>query len=246
MSMNTFRRQGDPAQVGWTIGHSPLWLRGIRLAENGDGGNGGENGQQQAAGAPNPATPSPADLAAFYAAQKGGQQPAPQQPQAPAPAPAAVQQVQGFTPEQMQKAMADAEAAQKAAKDAQDALAAAQQERDQFQAQVTQFAREKAVTTAADGKGNAALLLDSASFQAAIKDVDLADAEALKTAVEAFVLANPAYAATSAPHLPGTSGGTHSGGAVTTLEQQLAAAQEKGDQTEIIRLTREIAFAKRA
>jgi hypothetical protein len=245
MSMNTFRRQGDPAQVGWQTGRTPLWLRGIRLAE-GEGGAAPAGTPQPPAGTPNPPAPSPAQVAAFYAAQNGGQAPAPAQPAAPAPTPAAVQQVQGFTPEQVKKLMADAATAQKAAADAQTALATAQKERDEFQAQVTQFAREKAVTTAADGKGNAALLLDSATFQAAIKDVDLNDPAALTAAVEAFVQANPAYAATPAPALPGTSGGTPSGGAVTTLEQQLAAAQEKGDQTEIIRLTREIAYGKRA
>ncbi len=225
MSKHNIQRQGDPAQVGWQIGRAPLWLRGIRLAENGDGGNGGEGGQQQTqqpAGSSSPPAPNPAQVAAFYAAQNGGQAPAPQQPAAPA----AVQQIQGFTPEQVQKLMSDAETAAKTAADAQAALAAAQQERDEFQAQVTQFAREKAVTVAADGKGNASLLLDSASFQSAIKDIDLANADALKPAVAEFVDKNPAYAATPAPQLPHTSGGTPAGGSTDspkTLEGAIAA-----------------------
>lgn len=224
MSKHNIQRQGDPVEVGWQIGRTPLWLRGIRLAEGEDGAApaAGQEGGQQSAGGATPPTPSPAQVAAFYAAQNGGQQPAPQQPAAPA----AVQQIQGFTPEQVQKLMADAESATKAAADAQAALAAAQKERDEFQAQVTQFAREKAVTTAADGKANAALLLDSASFQTSIKDIDLTDAAALTAAVEKFVTDNPAYAATAAPTLPHTSGGTPAGGSTTkpsTLEGAIAA-----------------------
>ncbi len=222
MTINAFRRQADPAQIGWTIGHAPLWLRGIRLIE-GEGGSapsGGGNGDQPPAGGANPPTPSPANLAAFYASQKPGQTP----PAAPTPQ---VQQVQGFTPEQVQKLMADNAAAQKALEDAQNALTKANEERDDYKGQVTQFAREKAVTTAADGKANAALLLDSASFQAAIKDLDLNDAAALGTAVEQFVKDNPAYAAVAAPTLPPTSGGTPAGGSTTkptTLEGAIAAA----------------------
>ncbi|MFA5608305.1 MAG: hypothetical protein WDA07_14200 [Leucobacter sp.] len=226
MSINTFRRQGDPVQAGWSIGRAPLALRGIRFAD-GEGGappaappSAPPAGGQPPAGDPNSAAPNPAQLAAFYAGQSGGQTP----PAAPTPPAPPVQQVQGFTPEQVQKLMTESEAAQQAAKEAQDALAKAQQERDEFQAQVTQFAREKAVTTAAADKANAALLLDSASFQAAIKDVDLNDPAALTTAVDAFVNANPAYAA--APNLPGTSGGTPSGGTTDTpktLEGAIAA-----------------------
>lgn len=222
---NAFQRYGDPVEVGWKIGHAPLWLRGIRLAE-GEGGATPPAAPQPPAGAPAPPAPSPSDLAAFYAAQKGGQAP----PAAPAPQAPQVQTVQGFTPEQVQKLMADVDTAGKAAADAQAALAAMQQERDDFQAQVIAFTREKAVQAAADTaekKGNAALLLDSASFQAAIKDIDLGDAAALATAVSEFVDKNPAYAAgPAAPQLPNTSGGTPAGGSTTkpnTLEGAIAA-----------------------
>ncbi len=225
----TTRRQGDPVQCGWSIGRAPLRLRGIRFAE-GEGGaapaGGGENGGQQPAGAQTPPAPSPAQLAAFYASQNGGQAPAPAQPQAPAQ-PAAPQPIQGFTPEQVQKLMTESQTAQKAAEEAQTALAALQKERDDAQAQLAEFAREKAVTTAAEGKANAALLLDSTTFQAAVKDIDLTDTAALSAAIEAFVQANPAYAATpAAPPLPNTSGGTPAGGTTTkpnTLESAIAA-----------------------
>lgn len=226
MSINAFQRQGDPVEVGWKIGRTPLWLRGIRLVE----GEGGAPPAALAAPAAPPAapSPSPADVAAMLANLKGTQPPAP----APAPqAPAApqIQQLQGFTPEQVQKLMTDADTATKAAADAQAALAAAQQERDDFQAQVTAFNREKAVTaaaSAAEKAGNASLLLDSASFQAAIKDIDLADAAALGAAVTKFVTDNPAYAAAPAQHLPNTSGGTPAGGSTTKptgLEGAIAA-----------------------
>lgn len=90
---------------------------------------------------------------------------------------------------------------------------------------MTEFQRTSAVTAAAADKANAALLLDSASFQAAVKDVDLNDAEALKTAVSEFVDKNPAYAAT--PQLPGSSGAPPAGGTTDkpkTLEGAVAAA----------------------
>ncbi|WP_449278003.1 hypothetical protein [Leucobacter sp. GX24907] len=215
------RFAGDPAPVFGGFRDSLATFRGIRFAD-GPGGAapaGGDGGQQPADGE-NPSAPTPAQVAAFYAGQNSGQAPA--QPQAPAPQAApSVQRLQGFTPEQMQKAMADAEAA---AKDAQDALTAAQKERDEFQAQVTQFQRESAVRTAAGADANADLLLDSAKFQTAIKDINLTDAAALKAAVEKFTTDNPAYKTT--PQIPGSSGGTPSGGTTTkpkTLEGAIAA-----------------------
>lgn len=224
---SSFRRQGDTAQIGYSIGRAPLHLRGIRFAD-GDGGAppaappaGG--GQAPTGPAPAPAA-SPADVAAMLAHLGKANPPA---PPAPAP-PAAPQPIQGFTPEQVQKLMADGQAAQKAADEAQAALAALQKERDDAQAQLAGFQRERAVSTAAEGKANAALLLDSARFQAAMKDVDLNDAAALGAAVDAFVKDNPAYAATPAtPPLPRTSGGTPAGGTTTqptTLNGAVAAA----------------------
>ena len=229
MSINAFQRQGDPVEVGWKIGHAPLWMRGIRLAEGEGGAAPAAPAAPSAPGAPPAApAPSPAQVAAFYAAQNGAQPPAPS-PAPQAPAAPQIQQLQGFTPEQVQRLMADADTANKAAADAQAALAAAQQERDDFQAQVTAFNREKAVTTAAgaaEKAGNAALLLDSASFQASIKDIDFADAAALGAAVTKFVTENPAYAAAPAATLPSTSGGTPAGGSTTKptgLEGAIAA-----------------------
>ncbi|UOQ58104.1 hypothetical protein MUN78_04460 [Leucobacter allii] len=124
--------------------------------------------------------------------------------------------------------MSDADAAGKAAADAQAALAAMQAERDEARAQIAEHARTSAITAAAGEKANAALLLDSAKFQAAVKDVDLTDQAALGAAVESFVKDNPAYAAgPAAPALPNTSGGTPAGGTTTkptTLAGALAAA----------------------
>ncbi|KKI18719.1 MULTISPECIES: hypothetical protein [unclassified Leucobacter] len=228
MSTSAFQRQADPVAVDWSIGRAPLALRGIRFAE-------GEGGAPPAApAAPSDpaaaAAPNPAQLAAFYAAQHGSLPPNPS-PAAAAPvAPAAPAPIQGFTPEQVQKLMTEGQSFQKAAEEAQTALAVAQKERDEAQAQIAQFAREKAVTAAAAEKANPALLLDSASFQAAIKDIDLTDAEKLGAAITEFVTANPAYAATpavAAPTLPGSSGPAPSGGTTpkpTTLAGALAAA----------------------
>lgn len=223
MSNSLFRQQGDPAQIGYTIGRAPLYLRGIRFVE----GDGGGTPAAPPAGGQEPAAPaspaSPADVAAMLAHLGKANAPAPQAPAQPA----APQQIQGFTPEQVQKLMAESQTAQKAAEEARAAAEQAQKERDEFQAQLTQFQREKAVTAAADGKANAALLLDSAKFQAAVKDIDLTDAAALTAAVEAFVKDNPAYAAAPAgPPLPTTSGGTPAGGTTskpTTLEGAIAA-----------------------
>ncbi|QIK64156.1 hypothetical protein G7068_13815 [Leucobacter viscericola] len=217
MNTSTFR-QGEPATVGWSIGRAPLALRGIRFAD-------GENGAAPAAPAGGEAASSaasPADVAAMLATL--GKATPPQA--APAPeAPAAAQQIQGFTPEQVQKLMTENQTALKAAEDAQAALAAAEKARDEASAQVASFQRDSAVRTAAGDTANAALLLDSASFQASIKEVDLTDTAALGAAVKAFVDANPAYAA--APTLPGTSGATPSGGTNNTpktLDGVVAAA----------------------
>lgn len=228
MFQSSTRTAGDPVEVGWSIGHAPLWLRGIRLIE-GEGGSapaGGEGGQGGApAGNETPPAASPTDVAAMLAALGKTNAPAaastPQEPATPQ-----VQQLQGFTPEQVQKLMTESQTAQQAAQDAQIALAAMQKERDEAQAQIAAHARESAVTTAADGKANAALLLDSAKFQAAVKDIDLTDAAKLGAAVEQFVKDNPAYAAVAAPSLPGTSGAAPTGGTTTkptTLEGAVAA-----------------------
>lgn len=215
MSINAFQRHGDPVEVGWKIGHTPLWLRGIRLAE-------GEGGSAPAGTPAEPAAPaaSPADVAAMLASLKGTQPPA--TPAAPAPV------VQGFTPDQVQKLMADNSAAKQALEAMQAERDAARQERDGFKGELSGLQREKAVTTAAEGKANAALLLDSSKFQAAIKDLDLTDSAKLGAAVEAFIKDNQAYAvAPAAAPLPHTSGGAPVGGSTEkpkTIAGAVAAA----------------------
>ena len=235
MSSNSFQRQGDPVEVGWSIGHAPLWLRGIRLVEGEGGstpsGTGGENpqggqsggqapqgGQQQPTGG----APTPAQVAAFYAAQNGGQAPQPQAPaQQAAPQP---QTVQGFTPEQVQKLLEQNSELQKQFEQTQKERDEARGERDGFKGQIDEHTRARAITTAAGDKANAGLLLDSAKFQTAIKEVKLDDPAALTAAVEKFVAENPAYAA--GPKLPGSSGAAPTGGTTTkqpTLQGAVAA-----------------------
>ncbi|MHA3724328.1 hypothetical protein ACXR2T_10655 [Leucobacter sp. HY1910] len=211
----TFQRQGDPVCVGFTIGRAPHSLRGIRYME-------GEGGAAPAAPAApvEPAAPSPTDVAAMLAQLGKGSTPA-------APATPAVQQIQGFTPDQVQKLMADNEATQQALAAMQTERDEARTERDSFKGQVAEHARVGAITTAADGKANAALLLDSAKFQAAIKDLDMADGAALATLVDQFVKDNPAYGVQPTAHaLPGTSGDRPAGSTTTkpsTLEGAIAA-----------------------
>lgn len=218
MFISTTQLKGDPVTIGWRFGKAPLALRGIRFAE----GEGGAAPATPAGGEPPApaAAPTPSDLAAMLAGLGKGTPPTPPA----APAAPAVPLVQGFTPDQVQKLMADADSAAKAAADAQAALTAMQTERDALQAQVTEHARTSAVTAAVGDKANAALLLDSAKFQATIKDLDITDAAKLGAAVEAFVKDNPAYA--TAPALPPTSGGTPAGGTTSkpnTLEGAISA-----------------------
>ena len=59
-------------------------------------------------------------------------------------------------------------------------------------------ALELAVYKAAGDLADPARLLDSQSFHAAVKDVDLADAEAVKTAITAFTKDHPHFAKTQA------------------------------------------------
>lgn len=219
MHENSFRRQGDPVTIGWGIGRAPLALRGIRFA---DGENGGTPAAPAVPAAPatQPAgTPNPASVAAMVASVNGTPAPA-----APAPQ---IQTIQGFTTEQVQKLMADNTAAQQALAAMQTERDEARTERDTFKGQVAEHARVGAITTAAADKANAALLLDSSKFQAAIKDLDVTDAAKIGAAVDQFVKDNPAYAATpAAPAIPHTSGGTPAGGTTSkpnTLQAAVAA-----------------------
>lgn len=224
MSSNSFQRQGDPVEVGWSIGHAPLWLRGIRLVE-GEGGSapaGGDGGQGGApAGGETPPAASPTDVAAMLAALgKTSTAPAVPAPQAaPQPTP---QQIQGFTPEQVQKLLEQNSDLQKQFEETQKERDEARQERDGFKGQVDEHARTTAITAAAGEKANAGLLLDSAKFQTAIKDVKLDDPAALTAAVEKFVTENPAYAV--GPKLPGSSGATPTGGTTTSTRKSIDGA----------------------
>ncbi|WP_217183377.1 hypothetical protein [Streptomyces sp. AC495_CC817] len=89
--------------------------------------------------------------------------------------------------------------------------------------QVTSLQRENFVLRNAAKHGvNPDAALDSNSFMASFKDVDLADeakvAEAFKTALEK----NSTLQA--GPKLPGTSGGGHQGGSATTPTPTLQGA----------------------
>lgn len=220
MNTSTTRHAGDPAHVGWTIGRTPLWLRGIRLAE-------GEQSTPPAGQAPvetppaapaAPAAPSPETMAA---------QLTPQPPAAPAPAatPATPPaQEPTFSQSYVHELREEAKANRLAHETAQQARETAEKELATAQAKLASFARESAVRTASDGIANPTLLLDSQQFAQSIAEVNLDDPEAVKAAITAFVEKNSAYAATSP--LPGTSGGTPSGGTSqkpNTLEGAIAA-----------------------
>src|SRR5690606_430435 len=82
-------------------------------------------------------------------------------------------------------------------------------ERETFQTQLAEIQKSQAVSLAANGVADPALLLDSTKFQEHIAEVSLSDTEALKAKITEFVEQNPAYSVK--PQLPGTSGGTPGG-----------------------------------
>lgn len=199
---------------------SLLTLKGVRfLAPPPDdpaGGGGGGGGTDPAPTPPAPSAPTPP---------------------APAPAPAAVIPVPGPPGEKQygegyvsnlrgeakgHRERADAE---KSRADAAEQRAAAAEER------IAAADYRDGVRTAAahtDVKGDADLLLDSSKLRAALKDVDMTDAEKVRPVVQQFVKDNPRYG--SQPTTPGSSGpgrpqGAPTGGtAPKGLEGAVAAA----------------------
>ncbi|MCB1274466.1 MAG: hypothetical protein KDB25_08775, partial [Leucobacter sp.] len=99
------------------------------------------------------------------------------------------------------------------------------------QAELAKFTREKAISSAAAGIANPALLLDSASFLQAIAEVSLDDPEAVKAAITTFVEQNSAYKPT--PTLPGNSGPAPLGGSgqkPNTLEARAGCTTSASEQ----------------
>ena len=88
--------------------------------------------------------------------------------------------------------------------------------------------------------GNAALLLKNEDFKTSIASVEPTDEAALSSAITKAVQATPALKAT----VSRSGSGEHTGATIQTLEAQLAAATEKKDFTETIRLKRAIAAAR--
>lgn len=88
---------------------------------------------------------------------------------------------------------------------------------------------------------NTQLLLANKAFTDSIASVEPTDEAAITAAINKALQANAALQAT-----PSRSGsGEHQGATVQSLEAQLAAAQQKGDKTESIRLKMAIAAARR-
>lgn len=88
---------------------------------------------------------------------------------------------------------------------------------------------------------NTHLLLANTAFTDSIASVEPTDEAAITAAINKALQANAALKAT-----PSRSGsGEHQGATVQSLEAALAAAQQKGDKTETIRLKMAIAAARR-
>lgn len=99
------------------------------------------------------------------------------------------------------------------------------------------------VAILAHGLGaNAALLLKNEAFKTSIASVEPTDEAALSSAITKAVQETPALKAT----VSRSGSGEHQGATVQSLEAQLAAATEKKDFVETIRLKQAIAAAKRA
>ena len=226
MKNSTTQRQGDPLEVG---GWQTAWaaIRGHRFAEGeggaapaggGEGGTGGDGGQQAPGAAPTPPTPPAAPSPAILAAQAAAQA-----QQQGTQATGADPDPEMFSRDYVHELREEAKTNRVSRQEAETRATAAEQQLAEAQAQLAAFQRESAVRAASEGIANPALLLDSASFQQTISQVDPADTQAVKTAIQAFVEQNSAYAANP---LPGSSGGTPTGGTgqtPKTLEGAIAA-----------------------
>ncbi len=179
--MNSTRQiRGREVAPGWTIGRAPLWLRGIRCAENGDGGAGGENPP-----APSPPVPQPAPS------------PIPQvitAPERPAQDWYHPDYVKGLRDEakshrERAEALAAESATERAAREAAEARIA------EYEAEKADRERVTKITTAAKDIADVDALLDSQAFTQTLDGVDVADEKALAAKIQEFVDANPRFAA---------------------------------------------------
>ncbi len=197
--MNTRQIRGPEVVPGWTIGRAPLWLRGIRCAENGDGGNGGENPPAPAPPAPSaPApTPSPQVITA---------------PERPAQDWYHPDYVKGLRDEakghrERAEAAAAEVATERAAREAAEARVA------EFEAEQAERQRTSKITAAAKDIADVDALLDSQAFTQTLDGVDVADEKALAAKIQEFVDANPRFAAqASGPKPPARQQSAPTGG----------------------------------
>lgn len=175
--MNSTQQTYGPELVpGWSIGRTPLWLRGIRCAENGDGGNGGEN-------PPTPAPPAPAPTPQVITA-----------PERPAQDWYHPDYVKGLRDEaKSHRERAEALAAESAAERA--AREAAEARVTEFESKEAERERVSKITTAAKDIADVDALLDSQAFAQTLDGVDVADEKILAAKIQEFVDANPRFAA---------------------------------------------------
>lgn len=173
MTKNTKQMQGDEVRIGWTIGSAPLALRGIRFADGPEGGT---------PPAPAPAPPAPA--------------PAPPAPPAPAPV-----QERTYSADHVSGLRREAQSYREAKEATEKSLADLQAKYDTDTAELAQLRQEKAeqarvqaLTTAANGVADVAMLLDSQAFAAASADTDISNADALAKVIGDFVEKNPRFA----------------------------------------------------
>lgn len=190
-----------------TLNRVPLAWRGIRCVEGEDSAAPAtttETSQAKAdssqQGASQPAQASsgmnPADVAAMLQ-NLGKATP-------PAPKPGT-----SFTPEDIQRMVADLQAAKTQTEQLQKQLADAEAAKAELDARIKQQAFETAISTAASGKADPAMLLDSKAFTAALADVDTSKSEDVATALDAFLEKHPAYRLQAG--IAKTSGGTPTG-----------------------------------
>lgn len=182
--MNTTRQiRGLEVAPGWTIGRSPLWMRGIRCAEAGDGGSGGEGGNPPAPSPPAPAPPAPSPTPQVITA-----------PERPAQDWYHPDYVKGLRDEakghrERAEAAAAELAAERAAREASDARVA------EYEAEKSERERTSKITAAAKDIADVDALLDSQAFNQTLDGVDVADEKALAAKIQEFVDANPRFAA---------------------------------------------------
>lgn len=201
---------------GYVAKPSKLALRGIRFIE-------GEEGAAPAAptepAVPTPPAPVPAPPAPT---------PAPAAQSAPAPATPTPPATDTFDRAYVSELRTEAKSYRTERDQARAEKEALDAENAKLKAQIAERDRSSAIQTGASAaSANIELLLDSRGFENHMADIDVTDAEAVKTAITAWLDKNPTHRAT--PAIPGRSGGPAPQGSPTstkptTLEAAVAAS----------------------